>query len=225
MSRYANAFTRAMEITGISNARVIEEVGGTITPANVSHWRHGRRPIPPEYAPALGRLLKVEPELISEAYARLLQAQTDAGQARPSTPSHVTLDRLDGFGPIGGGPQHVVIPEFLIQTRVGRANLSDVRWTFQPSTAMAPAIERDAFVLLDASITSLDRIVDRGVYAYVLWGRPDIRRVLIRREGLALACFSRDADHTFVPKEDITSLELLGEVVDWINTSASTGFA
>lgn len=225
MSNYAAAFVKAMASSGVSNARVVEEVGRAISPANVSHWRHGRRPIPAEYAPALGRLLKIEPESISEAYARLLQAQSDAEQARPAMPGHVTLDRLEGFGPIGGGPQHVVVPDFLIQPRIGRVDLCDVRWTFQPSTAMAPAIERDAFILVDASIKSLDRIVDRGVYAYVLWGRPDIRRVLIRRDGFALACFSNDADHTFVPKEDIASLELLGAVVDWINTSASTDFA
>ena len=218
MSAYATVFTQAMESAGISNVRVVQAVGGGISPANVSHWRHGRRPIPAEYAPALAALLNVEPEAISESYARLTHAQAAAMHDAVGAPNHISLERLGGFGR-QDGPHRILLPDFLVMPRIGATRLSELRWTLQPSTAMSPAIHRHALVLLDGSATDRDLITDGGVYAYTLWGRPDIRRIHIRREGWALARYSNAADHTFVPNDDLDAILLRGAVLGWLDTT------
>jgi len=47
-------------------------------------------------------------------------------------------------------------------------------------------IRRNALVLVDTSVTRHEDVVDGGLYAYTLWGRPDIRRFLPRRDGWLL---------------------------------------
>lgn len=215
-SKYARAFADAMAASGTSNARIVSLVGGTITPANISNWKHGRRPIPAEYAPAIAALLNIPPERISAAYERLVRAQADASQGAPAIAGHVVVERLQDFGGTVD-LQRIVLPEFLLRTRIGITPLSAVRWTFQPSTAMAPAIHRHALVFVDASSTRRDQVVEGGTYAYKLWGRPDIRRILIRKDGWALARYGNDIGHTFVPEDDLSSLEIMGSVLGWID--------
>jgi DNA-binding transcriptional regulator YdaS (Cro superfamily) len=222
MNRHAATFTRAMEAAGVSNAKIIEEVGGTITPANVSHWRHGRRPMPAEYAPAIAALLRVDPESISEAYARLTHAQAAAAQDVAGVAGHLAIEQLPGFVR-HEGPRRILLPDFLVRPRIGTTPVAGIRWTLQPSTAMAPAIHRHALVLIDSTATDRSLITDGSVHAYTLWGRPDIRRILIRRDGWALARHANPADHTFVPTDELGEIGLFGAVLGWLDTTPPLG--
>ena len=92
-----------------------------------------------------------------------------------------------------------------------------LRWTLQPSIAMEPEIRQGVLVFIDTSVNRHDQVVDRGIYAYILWGRPDIRRIQVRRDAWALSCASREADATMISEAELDQVSLLGAVVGWIN--------
>jgi len=218
MSKYAKAFAEAMQNSRISSASVVAEIGGTITVGNVSHWKHGRRPVPAAHAPALARLLKVAPESISESYANLLRAQSLVGEPAAAPAGHVSLARLDSFGSVDGRSR-LVLPDFLVLPRIGATDVQNIRWTLQPTTAMAPEIPRGALLLVDVSVATVDRVSDGGVFAYTLWGRPDVRRILIRRDGLAFARQSGSADQTYVGQDELEAVVVHGQVLGWIRST------
>lgn len=220
MNKHSEAFAGAMKATGTRNTAVVEHLGGRISPSDVSNWRVGRRPIPAEHAPAVAALLNVQPEEISQAYERMVLAglphsSAKSGTQRPAA-GHVSLDRLEEFG-FAEGPMRLVLPEFLVRPRIGLAPLQSIRWTLQPTEAMEPEIRRQALVLVDTSVSGLDHVVDSGAYAYTLWGRPDIRRIQIRREAWCLVRHGSGIEHTIVPEADLEHLRILGAVCGWIN--------
>ena len=181
MDRYARAFAEAMDSTGTRNITVAAHA--RVGSNNVSQWRTGRRPIPAERAVAIAALMGVAPERISEGYERLLHAgytpphkTLSIGSRTGASPvDHVTIERLAEFGHAEGATR-ILLPDFLARRKIGPAAIEEVRWTFQPSHAMEPEIERHALVLVDITVTQHDQVVDGGTYAYSLWGRPDIRR-------------------------------------------------
>jgi DNA-binding transcriptional regulator YdaS (Cro superfamily) len=222
MDKYAQTFAQAMQETGVRNTTVATYLGGSINYSNVSQWRTGRRPIPAEYAPALAVLLNVTPESISKAFDQGLRAQsaltTMAVQgARTGTVSegYVAIDRL-GELCRSEGPSRIVLPDFLVRRKIGLTALADVRWAFQPSRTMEPEIERHALVLIDASICEHHQVIDGGIYAYTLWGRPDIRRIMIRRNAWSLMGNGREIERMEVPETDLANLHVLGAVVGWL---------
>lgn len=217
MNKYAQAFAQAMDATGTRNTAVASHAG--VLENNVSQWRTGRRPIPAERAVAVSALLGVPPERISEAYERLLLA----GYSAPAMPvqnlredavpaGHVAIERLEDFGR-PEGPAHILLPEFLSHRKIGLTPMEHVRWTLHPSRAMEPEIDRHALVLVDITACSHEHVVDGGIYAYTLWGRPDIRRVLIRKNSWSVACYGKDADSTDVPDSDLGNLHIFGAVI------------
>jgi transcriptional regulator with XRE-family HTH domain len=125
---------------------------------------------------------------------------------------HVSLERLPGFGP-ADGPARILLPEFLVQKKIGMSHITDVRWAINPTPAMEPKIERHAVILVDVTQCRLNEAVDGETYAYILWGRPDVRRLLHRREHWSLVGFGKGADSTDVYKDDLDSLEIFGTVV------------
>lgn len=222
MDRYAQAFAQAMLETGVRNTTVAAYLGGSINYSNVSQWRTGRRPIPAEYAPALAVLLNVPPESISKAFDQGMRAQSAltamaAQGARTGVVSegYVAIDRLVELGR-HDGLSRIVLPEFLVRRKVGLTPLPHVRWAFQPSRTMEPEIERHALVLIDDSVVHRDQVIDGGIYAYTLWGRPDIRRIAIRREAWSLIGNGREIERMEVPESDLTNLQVLGAVVGWL---------
>jgi DNA-binding transcriptional regulator YdaS (Cro superfamily) len=74
MNQYTEAFAQAMQLTGTRNTSVVSHLGNRVSPTDVSNWRVGRRPIPPEHAPAVAALLNIEPASISAAYERMVLA-------------------------------------------------------------------------------------------------------------------------------------------------------
>jgi hypothetical protein len=217
MNQYTAAFVQAMEATGTRNTAVVAHLANRVSPADVSNWRVGRRPIPAEHAPAVAALLNIEPTSISAAFERLVVAGfSPASQSAKAITGHISLDRLEDFGLIEGSAR-ILLPEFLVRPRIGPTSLASIRWTLQPSLAMEPEIKRNALILLDVTASQQAHVVDGGTYAYTLWGRPDIRRILIRRDAWLLARFGKDSDHTLVPEADLADLRILGAVVGWIN--------
>lgn len=217
MNKYAQAFAQAMDETGTRNTAVASRAG--VLENNVSQWRTGRRPIPAERAVAVSALLGVPPERISEAYERLLLAGYSAPTITTESPSedavpadHVSIERLQGFGR-PEGPVHILLPEFLVRRRIGLTPIEHVRWTLHPSRSMEPEIERHALVLVDVTASIHEHVVDGGTYAYTLWGRPDIRRILIRKDSWSVACYGKDADSTDVQASDLSNLNLFGAVI------------
>jgi hypothetical protein len=187
---------------------------------NVSQWRTGRRPIPAERAVAIAALLGVAPESISEGYERLLHAgytpphkALSLGSRAGAAPvDHVTIERLAEFGH-ADGPTRILLPDFLARRKIGLSAIEDVRWTLQPSHAMAPEIDRHALVLVDITATQHAQVVDGGTYAYSLWGRPDIRRLLIRRDHWLVLGYGKDAEYTEVQTSELSNLKILGVVL------------
>lgn len=217
MDKYAQALTQAMDETGTSNTRVAEvaRVGRN----NVAHWRVGRRPIPADHAPAIAALLGVAPERISRAYDQMLRVESAQqvmalqGLRPGSTPdAHVSLERLDGFAR-ADMPVRIWLPEFVVRRELGPTPAQHVRWAVQLSRAMEPDIRRNALVLVDTSMCRHEDVVDGGLYAYTLWGRPDIRRILIRREGWQLVGQNPAIDRVQVPAAELPDLRILGAVV------------
>ncbi len=217
MNEFTAAFTKAMEDTRTRNTAVVALLGNRVSASEVSSWRAGRRPIPAEHAPAIGVLLNVPPEQISGAYARTLMAGLSAQTVGlRSVAGHVMIERLEGFSHLEG-TSRVALPEFLVRPKIGLTRMESLRWTVQPSLAMEPDIRQNALVLVDMSVSQQAHVVDRGLYAYTLWDRPDIRRIVIRRDAWSLCCGGKDADSTEVSESDLEHLRVLGAVIGWIN--------
>ena len=218
MDRYARAFAEAMDSTGTRNITVAAHA--MVGSNNVSQWRTGRRPIPAERAVAIAALMGVAPERISEGYERLLHAgytpphkTLSIGSRTGASPvDHVTIERLAEFGHAEGATR-ILLPDFLARRKIGPAAIEEVRWTFQPSHAMEPEIERHALVLVDITVTQHDQVVDGGTYAYSLWGRPDIRRLLIRRDHWLVLGHGKDAEYTEVQASELSNLKIFGAVL------------
>lgn len=68
-SREALTLAAAMNARRLSKVFVAEQIG--VTPAAVSQWASGHRPVPPEKAAKLAELVGSEPNLISARYAEL----------------------------------------------------------------------------------------------------------------------------------------------------------
>lgn len=216
MDKYTRAFVEAMEATKTRNSEVAKRAG--VVDAYVSQWRNGRRPIPAGRAPIVAEMLGVPPERISEPYARLLLSGCipREGIGSGAVPSgHLAVDRLHSFD-YGDGPGFILLPEFLLRQKIGMTPLDEVRWTFQPNEAMAPLIPVRTVVLVDVRTLTQDRVVDGGIYAFTLYGRPHIRRVLIRREGWVLCMQDTDRDRILVDEAETPSLVLRGVVVGWL---------
>lgn len=220
MNKYSQTFADAMERTGIRNVTVAAHVG-KVGNNCIAQWRTGRRPIPAEHAPKVSMLLGVLPESISEAYERLLEAgtiQPDAAGtgARNAPPmGHVILGQLKDFSPPDPQPR-LWLPESISRRKLGLTPVENVRWTLQPSWSMAPEIERHALVLIDVTAKRQQDVVDGGLYAYALWGRPDIRRLLIRRDGWTLVGANPDVERLLVAEQDLEQLRVFGAVIGWI---------
>ncbi len=221
MNAYTANFVAAMDTTGTRNRTLVAALNNRVSSSDVSSWRMGRRPIPAEHAPVVANLLGIPPERISEAYERLLLAGLPVHAAADSQThglisGHLTIHRLEGFGQISGPPR-IVIPELVARPRIGMTSFNALRWTLQPSIAMEPEIRQGVLVFIDTSVNRHDQVVDRGIYAYILWGRPDIRRIQVRRDSWALSCAGKEAEATVISEAELDQVSLLGAVVGWIN--------
>lgn len=216
MDKYARALKDAMESSAVRTSDLARKVG--VIDAYVSQWRSGHRPVPVERAPKVGEALSVPPERISEAYDRLLRSGciSREGISAGSIPTgHVALDRLPGFD-YSDGPSFVLMPEFFIRQKIGLTPIEDVRWTLQPTDAMAPLIQRNTMVLVDIRVSSQSRAIDGGLHAFSLYDRPHVRRILARRDNWTLCGYDDNRDHILVPEADLPKLEIRGLVIAWL---------
>ncbi|MFK3649302.1 helix-turn-helix domain-containing protein [Lysobacter enzymogenes] len=157
-------------------------------------------------APTVSYLLLVAARGIDVQY--VMSGSRDRGLME----GHVSLDVLPGFAP-ADGPTTIQLPEFLLQRKVGMTAITNVRWALNPSRAMEPEIERNQLVLVDVSQSQISGLIDGNTYAYTLWERPDIRRVKLWRDRLAVVGFGKSPESTDVFKDDEGSLEIFGAVV------------
>lgn len=72
LDTYTKNFNEFLDRSGMSNADLAQEVG--VDPSYVSQWKTNRRPIPADKAVTVGKLLGVDPALISEAYEKVASA-------------------------------------------------------------------------------------------------------------------------------------------------------
>lgn len=218
MNTYSQAFHDAMKRTGLRNVVIAAHVG-KVGNNCVAQWRSGRRPIPAEHAPKVAGLLGILPEQISESYDRLLKAGAllpDAAPSRNAPPyGHIALSELEDFGRASEQPR-IWLPESVTRRKLGLTRPADVRWTLQPSLSMAPDIERQALVLIDITASRREEVMDGGLYAYALWGRPDIRRILVRRDAWTLVGSNPEVERVTVTPEELPQLRLFGSVIGWI---------
>jgi Peptidase S24-like len=220
MNKYSQTFADAMERTGIRNTVVAAHVG-KIGYNNIAQWRTGRRPIPAEHAPKVAALLGVPPESISESYDRLMQSGAilpdAAGPGTRSSPParHVIISQLEGFGR-AEEPDRIWLPESVVKRKLGLIAVENVRWAVQLSWAMEPEIERHALVLVDITADRHEEVLDGGLYVYSLWGRPDIRRVAIRRDTWELIGSNQEVERITVGEGELSHLHLFGAVVGWL---------
>lgn len=218
MNKYSQAFHDAMKRTGLRNVVIAAHVG-KVGNNCIAQWRSGRRPIPAEHAPKVAGLLGILPEQISESYDRLVKAGAllpDAVPGRNAPPyGHIVLSELEDFGREAEQPR-IWLPETITKRKLGLTRPENVRWTLQPSQSMAPDIERQALVLIDIAAQRHEDVVDGGLYAYALWGRADIRRILVRRDAWTLVGTNPEVERVTVTEEELPQLRVFGSVIGWI---------
>lgn len=220
MNKYSQAFSDAMDRTGIRNTVVAAHVG-KVGNNCIAQWRTGRRPIPAEHAPKVAALLGVLPESISESYERLLRSGTILAEAnvpgfRNAPPAgHLILEQLEDFGRQDEQPR-IWLPESIAKRKLGLTPPDRVRWTLQPSWSMEPEIPRHSMMLIDITASAPEDVVDGGLYAYALWGRPDIRRISVRKDAWTLAGANQDVERILVGEQELPQLHLYGAVIGWI---------
>jgi DNA-binding transcriptional regulator YdaS (Cro superfamily) len=218
MDKYAQAFADAMEKTGTRNVAVSERLGGAVVYNSVSQWRTGRRPIPAEHAPVIAAMLGIAPETISRSFERYLFDQSAKltitakfqGGAIPS--GHIAIERLEDFGR-AEGPDRIWLPEFLARRELGLSALENVRWIVQLSRAMEPEIRRYELVLVDISAFDHHHVIEGGIYAFTLNGRPDIRRISMRRNVWVLECRDEAIADIEVSESELRTLRIHGAVI------------
>jgi len=64
----------AFNSSGLTKAAVAKHMG--VSDGMVSQWVSGHRPVPPDKAPRLGKLLDIDPVKISAKYAQISEADT-----------------------------------------------------------------------------------------------------------------------------------------------------
>lgn len=200
----------------LTNGLIAEEIGLN-TPNVISQWKYGWRPMPARYASKIASVLGIAPETISAAYAKLKEEGCLPGPDESlSLPSgHARLGRLDGFGR-EHGPHQAVLPLFVVEMKIGNTPLSSVRWVLQPTGAMAPLIPQGSLVLLDSDVKTHEAVVDGGIYAYTLYGRPYVRRVLIGRDAWSLCGYDAGIERVMIRVEDLDDLCIHGAILGWL---------
>lgn len=215
MDAFAQALDTAIDQSGMRGDHLAKQIGAT--PNQLSQWRNGRRPVPAHYAPPLASLLSVRPETISNAYARVIEAEFsidgDDGEAIPS--GNVRIARLGDFGKPDAMDDCYLL-EVLARRKLGTTPVDHCRWALQPNAAMAPLIERDSVLLVDTRISDHADVMDSAIYAFTLWGRPDVRRIFVRRNHLLLVAQCPEIERIEVHRDDLADLQLHGMVVGWL---------
>jgi DNA-binding transcriptional regulator YdaS (Cro superfamily) len=220
LDKYAQAFADAMKRAGVRNTVVSTHVG-TVGNNCIAQWKTGRRKIPANHAPKVAVLLGVPPEIISESYDRLkkvgaLLPQANGHDDQKLPPSHhIVLSQLEDFGR-AEDQDRIWLPESVSKRKLGLTRPDDVRWTLQHSRSMEPEIERQALVLIDITAQQQEDVVDGGLYAYALWGRPDIRRIQIRRGVWTFIGANPGVERVDVPDDELAELRVFGAVIGWI---------
>lgn len=110
-------------------------------------------------------------------------------------------------------PESLLLPDFVLRRKIGLTPLEHVRWVLNPSQAMEPQIDQYAVVLIDVSKAGHDAVVDGVTYAYLLSGRPDVRRILIRNDHWSVAGPGKGAEYRDVYLSDLPELLVLGAVI------------
>lgn len=222
VDKYGRAFAEAMDKTRMRNTTVAAYLGGKVIVSNISHWRNGRRGIPKEHALALGTLLNVPPERISKAYDQQLRAQSAmnamaAMGAKTGVVSegYVAVEPIENFSP-ADSVTRIVLPELLVRRELGMTPIEHIRWTIQQSKTMEPEIQRHGLLLVDVTICQLDHVADGGIYAYTLWGRPDVRRIKIRRNTWSFVGSEPETERVDITEVDFPNLRIMGAVVGWL---------
>jgi transcriptional regulator with XRE-family HTH domain len=125
---------------------------------------------------------------------------------------YLQLPRIEGFGPIDL-PDAVLLPDFIVRHKIGLTPLENVRWVLNPSPAMEPEIEQNALVFIDVSRAGHASVIDGVTYAYTLAGRPDVRRILIRKDHWSVAGVGKATDYRDVYLSDLPGLHVMGTVI------------
>lgn len=110
-------------------------------------------------------------------------------------------------------PESLLLPNFVLRRKIGLTPLEHVRWVLNPTPAMEPLIEQHALVLVDISKAGHAAVLDGVTYAYLLSGRPDVRRILIRSDHWSVAGPGKGADYRDVYESDLGELKVLGAVI------------
>lgn len=217
-TKYSIAIDKAMDRTNTANVDAAALMG--VGESFVSHWRSGRRPVPAKRAPALAELLGLKPEEISPAYERLVDAGVVADDSlTPPAPSgvvpagHRVVAHLQGFSRPQEVPPQLVMPEFVLSKLAGLVPLHRLRWIVAPTRNMEPTISRGDLVLIDCAPIRHEEVHDGGTYAYTLWGRPDLRRIFVRKDHWSLAGATKGSDYIDVDDDDLDNLVILGQVI------------
>jgi hypothetical protein len=216
MDAFAQALSDAIDQSGMRGDHIAKQVG--TTPNQLSQWKNGRRPVPAHYAPSLASVLLIRPESISNAYARVIDAglTIDAVNGSSLVPNgNVRIHRLAEFGRPDAMDDCYLL-EVLARRKLGTTPTECCRWTLQPNAAMSPLIERDSVLLIDTRITDHADVMDGAIYAFILWGRSDVRRIFVRRDHLLLVAQSPEVERIEVHRDDFAELRLYGMVVGWL---------
>lgn len=216
IDKHVRALAEALDKSRLTNTEIAERLGVNY-PNVISQWKSGHKPLPARHAARLAALLGVRPESISAAYEQLLKEGSlpPPADADSTPPGHVLIDRLHGFSR-ENGPNFAVLPAFVVAMKVGNTPLERVRWVMQPTSAMAPTIPQGTLVLVDTTKNSHNDVVDGGLYAYELYGRPYIRRILIGRDSWSLCGHDASVERVVIKVTDLEDLRIQGSVLGWL---------
>lgn len=214
VDQYSAALATALDESPLTIVEIAGRIGLSY-PNVISQWKGGGRPVPARHAPKLAALLGVRPESISAAYARLSEEGCLPADIDALPPGHVVIDRLHGFGR-ENAPSYAVLPLFVVEMKVGKTPTDHVRWVLQPTAAMAPTILQGALVLIDSTKNSHNDVVDGGLYAYELYGRPYVRRIVLGRDSWSLCGHDASSDRVALKNDDLEDLHIHGAVLGWL---------
>jgi len=215
--RFSVAFAEALDQSRLTSTQLAERIGVNSLSV-ISQWKSGNRPVPAVYARQLAAMLGVLPESISSPYAKLIEegfvsSPSEAISGLP--PGHVCIDRLHGFCR-ENAPNFAVLPEFVVRMKFGNTPIEHVRWVLQPTGAMNPTIPQGTLVLIDSTKNSHNDVVDGGLYAYTLYGRPYVRRIIIGRDSWSLCGHDASTERVVIRVTDLEDLRIEGPVLGWL---------
>lgn len=217
-------------------AMLIDAAGGTgpaaeiagVARDTINNWRKEGATLPLQKVLRLAEEVGVSLDWVATGHQVRLDLQAGGGEAGPllqipGNDGFALIPRLEVEASAGGGALAAeedvggliaFRAEWL--RRVG-VNPRSARALKARGDSMEPTIRDGDILLVDSSI---DRIIDEGIYVVVVAGLALVKRLAVRRDGTIVLKSDNAARYTeeMIPREEATELSVAGRVM-WFGRS------